>query len=68
MKTCESVQVWNMNRVGGLVAVFNLQGSSWSRRARKYVTHDSAPKTLSAVVKPSHLPAFQACGLTFHGV
>lgn len=40
------LQVWNVNRVNGLVFVANVQGASWDRVRRCFVTHDAAPPPL----------------------
>ena len=44
--------MWNINRHNGVVAVFHLQGSSWSRKRRQFVIHDSSPKPLNVLVHP----------------
>jgi len=44
------LKVWNVNRYCGILAVFNLQGSSWDRSKRQFFTHDSSPKPLSVQV------------------
>ncbi|KAL4534616.1 hypothetical protein Ndes2526A_g05500 [Nannochloris sp. 'desiccata'] len=51
-----ALKIWNMNSVNGVVGVFNVQGSSFSRRYRSFRTHDSSPPTLTAVVKPEDVP------------
>lgn len=51
------LKVWNVNRYGGLVGVFNLQGSSWSRRRRRFVIHDKHPPPLTTTVHPSDVAA-----------
>ena len=37
-----------MNQVSGLLFVANVQGASWDRRRRCFVTHDTAPPALQA--------------------
>ena len=56
-------QVWNTNSHSGVVAAFNLQGASWSRRERKYVLHDRHPATLTTGVTPLDVHSFQVCSL-----
>ena len=36
-RTC--LKVWNHNKVGAVAGVFNVQGSSWDRKQRRYVQH-----------------------------
>jgi Raffinose synthase or seed imbibition protein Sip1 len=48
------LQVWNMNQVNGLLFVANVQGASWDRRRRCFVTHEPAPPTLQASRPASH--------------
>lgn len=58
--TCNIAQVWNVNAHNGIVAVFNLQGSSWDRARRQYVVHDANPPSLSAVVRPHDVESFRS--------
>jgi len=51
-----ALKIWNMNSVNGVVGVFNVQGSSYSRQYRSFRTLDSSPPTLTAVVKPEDVP------------
>ncbi len=51
-----ALKIWNVNEVNGVVGVFNVQGSSFSRRYRSFRTHDTNPPTLKAVVKPADVP------------
>lgn len=50
------MQIWNVNRHNGMVGVFNLQGSSWSRTRRQFVIHDATPPSLTTAVKPADIP------------
>lgn len=43
-----------MNQVNGLLFVANVQGASWDRRRRRFVTHQPAPPTLQASLGMSH--------------
>ena len=52
------LQVWNMNSVNGVVGVFNVQGSSWSRKKRQFHIHDPSPPTLHTQVRPSDVNLF----------
>lgn len=47
-----ALKLWNVNAVTGVVGVFNIQGSSFSRKHRKFYTHNPSPPTLTAWVKP----------------
>jgi len=57
-----SFQVWNTNPVNGLVGVFNVQGSSWSRKKRRFFTHDPFPPVLETLVTPTHVHSFAQPG------
>lgn len=46
-------QLWNLNGYGGVVGVFNIQGSAWSIAHRSFVMHNAAPPALAARVAPS---------------
>ncbi|KAG1666518.1 hypothetical protein FOA52_014415 [Chlamydomonas sp. UWO 241] len=46
------LKAWNTNAYTGVVGVFHLQGSSWDRVKRKFITHDAAPAQLSTQVRP----------------
>lgn len=52
------LKVWNANSVNGLVFVANVQGASWDRTRRCFVTHDAAPPLLQASVRPHDVAAF----------
>ena len=52
------LQVWNMNKYSGVVGVFNIQGSSWSRSRRQFIIHDNSPPPLTTVVRPADIPLF----------
>ena len=45
-----------MNRYSGMVGVFNIQGSSWSRVRRQFVIHNATPPSLTTTVKPADVP------------
>lgn len=47
-----ALKVWNVNPVTGVVGVFNVQGSTFSRTHRAFHTHDHNPPTLTATVRP----------------
>ena len=53
-----ALKLWTRNAFSGLVAVFNVQGSSWNRDARKFFVHDSAPKPVTTVVGSADVPNF----------
>jgi hypothetical protein len=52
--------VWNANAYCGVVAVFNVQGSSFSRALRRFHTHDDAPPALAAHVRAADVPTLAA--------
>lgn len=52
------MQVWNINPVNGVVGVFNVQGSSWSRKKRAFYTHDPNPPVLQTLVTPTDIHTF----------
>ena len=56
------LKVWNANAVNGVVGVFNVQGSAFSRQHRSFRTHDSSPPVLTAVVRASDVPTLQFSG------
>ncbi|KAL0042463.1 hypothetical protein WJX79_000575 [Trebouxia sp. C0005] len=58
------LKVWNKNPVNGLVGVFNVQGSSWSRKKRRFYTHDPSPPVLETLVTPTHVHSFAQPGST----
>ena len=47
-----------MNKYSGVVGVFNIQGSSWSRSRRQFIIHDNSPPPLNTVVRPADIPLF----------
>ncbi len=47
-----------MNKYSGVVGVFNIQGSSWSRTRRQFIIHDNSPPPLTTVVRPADIPLF----------
>lgn len=48
------LKIWSVNEVGGVVGAFNVQGSEWDRRKRKYHDIDGFhTPTLIAKVKPA---------------
>lgn len=44
-----ALKIFSTNRFTGVVACFNVQGSEWSRRLRRYVKLPEAPPVLAAV-------------------
>jgi len=53
------LKVWNTNAVTGVVGVFNIQGSTFSRAHRAFHTHDHSPPTLKTIVRPGDVPALR---------
>lgn len=58
------LQVWNVNKYSGVVGVFNIQGSTWSRTRRQFIIHDSSPPQLTTAVKPADIPLFSTSRLS----
>eukprot|EP00887_Chlorella_sp_A99_P002737 scaffold6.g2737.t1 len=52
-----TLKVWSVNAYTGVVAAFNVQGSAWSRRLRRFHTHDPSPAAVAAHVRPRDVPA-----------
>ena len=59
------VQVWNSNPCTGVVALFNIQGASFSRALRRFHTHDTSPAALPAVVSPADVPTLRGTAELF---
>ena len=53
-----ALKLWTRNAFSGLVAVFNVQGSSWNRDKRKFFVHNAAPPPVSTVVGSADVPNF----------
>ena len=51
-----------MNPVNGIVGVFNVQGSSWSRKKRAFYIHDPSPPVLQTYVNPLDIHSFVQSG------
>ena len=51
-----ALKIWNTNNVGGIVGAFNVQGSKWDQRRRRYVDINR-PLSVVARVKPSDVHA-----------
>lgn len=54
------LQVWNRNSFTGLLGIFNVQGSSWSRQKRKFHTHNAHPPTLNGHIRPADIPGLSS--------
>lgn len=57
-----ALKVWNSNAVTGLLGAFNVQGSEWSRRLRRFVQPLSPRAPVPLTLSPSLVaePRFQA--------
>uniref|UniRef100_A0A0E0RIL9 Uncharacterized protein n=1 Tax=Oryza rufipogon TaxID=4529 RepID=A0A0E0RIL9_ORYRU len=51
------LRIWNLNKCGGIVGVFNCQGAGWCRVAKKTHVHDAAPGTLTGAVRADDVDA-----------
>ena len=47
-----AMKVWNVNRVTGILAAFNVQGARWDRAHRRFVGREEVP-TVVAALRPS---------------
>jgi raffinose synthase len=54
-----ALKVWNANAATGVVGVFNLQGSSWSRARRRFAYHDTSPPALTATVRVTDVETYR---------
>uniref|UniRef100_A0A0D9WWR5 galactinol--sucrose galactosyltransferase n=1 Tax=Leersia perrieri TaxID=77586 RepID=A0A0D9WWR5_9ORYZ len=54
------LKIWNLNKFGGVVGVFNCQGAGWCRVAKKTRVHDASPGTLTAAVRAADVDAISA--------
>eukprot|EP00303_Exanthemachrysis_gayraliae_P010621 CAMPEP_0206016536 /NCGR_PEP_ID=MMETSP1464-20131121/23019_1 /ASSEMBLY_ACC=CAM_ASM_001124 /TAXON_ID=119497 /ORGANISM="Exanthemachrysis gayraliae, Strain RCC1523" /LENGTH=902 /DNA_ID=CAMNT_0053390355 /DNA_START=8 /DNA_END=2716 /DNA_ORIENTATION=+ len=53
-----ALKIWNRNDHTGVVAAFNVQGSEWSRRLRRYVRMSEAPD-VRACASPADVPGLK---------
>lgn len=53
------LKIWNVNVGTGVVGVFNIQGSSWDRTRRRFVTHASAPPPLMTTVRVTDIDVYR---------
>ncbi|KAL5197001.1 hypothetical protein ABZP36_000513 [Zizania latifolia] len=51
------LKIWNLNKCGGVVGLFNCQGAGWCRVAKKTRVHDAAPGTLTGTVRADDVDA-----------
>lgn len=51
------LKIWNLNKCGGVVGVFNCQGAGWCRVVKKTRIHDDAPGTLTGSVRAADVDA-----------
>ena len=57
--------MWNANDYCSLVAVFNIQGSAYSRELRRFHTHSERPAALTATVSSADVPVLAGAGELF---
>jgi raffinose synthase len=55
-----ALKIWNINPVCGVVAAFNVQGSSFCRQRRKFHSHNVAPLAVTTVVGPADVPGLES--------
>ena len=53
-----ALKLWTRNSFSGLVAAFNVQGSSWDREKRKFLVHDETPVPVDTMVGAADVPDF----------
>jgi raffinose synthase len=41
------LKIWNMNKYGGVIGIFNCQGAGWCKLDKKYMIHDENPTVIS---------------------
>ncbi|CAD6220638.1 unnamed protein product [Miscanthus lutarioriparius] len=51
------LKIWNVNKCGGVVGVFNCQGAGWCRVTKRTRVHDAAPGTLTGTVRADDVDA-----------
>ncbi|KAL6839028.1 hypothetical protein ACP4OV_031082 [Aristida adscensionis] len=51
------LKIWNLNKCGGVVGVFNCQGAGWCRVTKKTRVHNAAPGTLTGAVRAGDVDA-----------
>jgi hypothetical protein len=54
--------VWNANDYCSVVAVFNIQGSAYSRELRRFHSHNERPAALTATVSSADVPVLAEVG------
>lgn len=47
-----ALKVWNLNKVGAVVGLFNVQGSRWDKMQRRYVQHTLTPPAVVTELRP----------------
>ena len=57
MLCCSLLKIWNLNKCGGVVGVFNCQGAGWCRVTKRTRVHDAAPGTLTGAVRADDVDA-----------
>lgn len=57
--------MWNANAYCSLVAVFNIQGSSYSRELRRFHSHSEQLEALTATVSSADVPVLAEAGELF---
>jgi len=57
-----ALKVWNRNATGGVLGLFNCQGSFWDADAHQYVRHPRAAVAVEARVKAVDVPGFGTPG------
>lgn len=51
------LKIWNLNKCGGVVGVFNCQGAGWCRVTKRTRVHDASPGTLTGTVRADDVDA-----------
>ncbi|KAG0623571.1 hypothetical protein M758_3G184100 [Ceratodon purpureus] len=49
------LKIWNMNKYGGVIGIFNCQGAGWCKSDKKYTIHDLNPDAISGSVRAADI-------------
>lgn len=49
------LKIWNMNKCGGVIGIFNCQGAGWCKLDKKYMIHDVDPDPISGSVRSADI-------------
>lgn len=52
---CSLLKIWNMNKYGGVIGIFNCQGAGWCKLDKKYMIHDENPTVISGTFRTADI-------------